>query len=790
MAQVPRDGSKGRRRIGRRPPGTRGAWARLQDMPIRWKILLPFAFLALTYGFSGTYIFTRGTAAEARAERIEQLRGVSAVVTAEFENRRTRLTQLVRHVARTEGVPEAIGRRDVNTLRRLAVPTIANAGASLFAVVDAAGASLLDVRTDDRGVPSFGGRRTWDGVPLVADVRRRAIGELPADIVRIDNESFLAVAATIDRAGGALVLSGYEMSDILAGLTRLTGARLGVIDTAGSPLAGLTSGGTPTDAPAGLRTRRSIEGRSFDAFSAPIVFGDRQSGTLVIALPAVSGFGALGEQAWKIAFLAIAALGGVFLLGFGVARWISHPLDQLVGSTDALRRGTLHHRTNILRSDEVGRLARSFNEMAEQLEESHTELEHRVEDRTRRLEEALERLDRTNAELARASEAKSAFLADMSHELRTPLSTVMMGAEMLQGSSDDGFDARMVRDLAGRILRNAKHLLALIEDLLDLSRIEAGRLELQVESVELSTLLCEAAETIAPMARKKGVRLDIPEAEGRRVQGDPLRIRQVLLNLLTNALKFTPAKGKVWIDVGMNAEAAVISVHDTGIGIRPEDLERIFDPFVQVSPSERRGAGLGLAISRRITELHGGSLTATSTPGTGSTFILVLPRVRGARTRGARPRRPLVRRTAARKRATVLLVEDESDVAELTERVLRGGKFDVRRAATVRTAVDAFDETHPDLVLLDVRLGDEDGLEIARYVSGLDAPMRVPVVALSANATGAEVERGLEAGCAGYLVKPVAADELISQVRSFLDTARRRRPRAPAHSRSSDSTRR
>jgi PAS domain S-box-containing protein len=240
----------------------------------------------------------------------------------------------------------------------------------------------------------------------------------------------------------------------------------------------------------------------------------------------------------------------------------------------------------------------------------------------RRAEEALRRSEEV---FRRASEVKSQFLAVMSHELRTPVITMLICADILRDPTAGPLDEAAVRDLGAKIAAGGRHLLALIDDLLDLSRIEAGQLDLAVVPTPLGPLLGEVRQAIAPMASDKGVHLDLPADVPGCVLADPLRLRQVLLNLLTNAIKFTGPGGRAWLEVAGSGEDVMVSVRDTGMGIAPQDLDRVLRPFEKSSVATQ-GAGLGLAIAQRLVELQGGTLEVASKVGAGTTFTVILPR--------------------------------------------------------------------------------------------------------------------------------------------------------------------
>ena len=249
--------------------------------------------------------------------------------------------------------------------------------------------------------------------------------------------------------------------------------------------------------------------------------------------------------------------------------------------------------------------------------------------------ELVKRLRGVSARLRRANAVKSDFLASLSHELKTPLSTIMLASDMLQDPASPLPRAR-ARDWGAKIHTNARHLLGLVEDLIDLSRIEAGRLDLDVRSIEVDPLIHDTIGALSPLSDERRITVDVPSPTRQVILADPLRTRQVLLNLLSNAIKFTPEGGRVWVEVTTERGEVTVAVHDSGIGIARRDVRRIFEPFERAAKSSAPGAGLGLTISLNIMRLLDGRLEVSSTPGEGSTFKAVF-RCAGRR-RKASPR--------------------------------------------------------------------------------------------------------------------------------------------------------
>ncbi len=356
-------------------------------------------------------------------------------------------------------------------------------------------------------------------------------------------------------------------------------------------------------------------------------------------------FAGIGLIVMLMAFLMALALSSK------LQRLISGPITHLTEVASQVSKGGNYRLRAVKRTDdELGELIERFNGMMAQidqrdfdLQKAHEELELRVDERTRELQnEIAERkaieVDLVNAKLAaeESNQAKSQFLANMSHELRTPLNAIIGYSELLEEESPDWDTDSVLRDL-GRIRSAGKHLLELIGEVLDMSKIEAGRCELRPEPAQISELVAEVANTIEPLARKNGNRFVVDTAPSAgTVVVDAVKFRQSLLNLLSNACKFTE-NGQVTLQVDRCETAGRQwvrwRVKDTGIGISRENQEKLFRPFTQVDSSATRkygGTGLGLAISQRFCQMMGGHITVESARGQGSTFTIHVPDVAGS----------------------------------------------------------------------------------------------------------------------------------------------------------------
>jgi signal transduction histidine kinase/CheY-like chemotaxis protein len=408
--------------------------------------------------------------------------------------------------------------------------------------------------------------------------------------------------------------------------------------------------------------------------------------------------------------------------------------------------------------------------------------------------------ERLGAELAStvtalqgANQAKSDFLASMSHELRTPLNGIIGFSELMRGEPSDGTTIQVPNEWVEHVHRSGQHLLGLINDVLDLAKIEAGRLDLQREQFDLATAVSESIAGLRPLADRKRLELVAEVAPG-TIVADRGRIRQVLYNLLSNAIKFTPEGGRVTITTRVNADTATIEVTDTGVGISPQDLDAVFEEFRQVGGQHDRqgGTGLGLALTRRLVEAHEGTIAVESTLGVGSTFTVALPAATKATEAHMAPSDiesvaatvvlPDRRRAAttpadpAREagRPTVLVIEDDAGAVRLLRAYLESDGFAVRVAADGESGLREVRREAPAAIILDVLLPGIDGWEVLRQLKG-DGPLRdIPVIIVT---VVDEREVGLALGAVDYFLKPVDRSALLERLGRYTFTTKvRQRP--------------
>ena len=388
---------------------------------------------------------------------------------------------------------------------------------------------------------------------------------------------------------------------------------------------------------------------------------------------------------------------------------------------------------------------------------------------------------RAYEQLQAANQLKDEFLATLSHELRTPLNAILGYARMLRaGILKD--DRRSVA--LETVERNATTLTLMVEDVLDVSRIAAGKIRLHIQPVDFPAVVRDALATVAPAADAKGVRLQsVVESDIGRVSGDPDRLQQVIWNLLSNAVKFTPRGGRVQVRLQRVNSHVELSVSDTGIGIRDEFLPHLFERFRQADSTTTRahgGLGLGLAIARRIVELHGGRIEAFSPgEGKGATFRVSLPvmivhqDVHGDRRVHPRaPSRDAVAEFPTLPNIVVLAVDDDPDALTLVREILESAGARVRTAASAIDALESIAAELPDVLVSDLGMPTIDGFELIRRIRQMGGAARdLPAAALTAYARSEDRAKTLRSGFEMHLAKPIDPSELIAAVASL---ARRR----------------
>ena len=574
------------------------------------------------------------------------------------------------------------------------------------------------------------------------------------------------------RHGGKLVgvIKGVvDLSEIFQSVLLLRGdrkVRLILVDGDGNTVLD-SAGGKPFEG----RIESDIMGR---LSSKPgWIRGKMEGEESIIGFAPVS----FGPISWKILALqnvnlafapAHKFISYIFLFGAGLIlifsvtgvvlseRYIARPIRSLRSAAKEIAAGRFDVSVPIRAEDEIGEMAEVFNEMVEELRKKMREinelnatLERRVQQRTRQLEIA-------NQKLIEANRAKSEFLATMSHELRTPLNAIIGFAEVLM----DGLCGELNRDQRDAVTdihESGRHLLRMINDILDLSKIEAGRMELRKETFRIDEVLESVRTVVLEIAKEKNLRYaeeippDLPP-----IYADKIRFKQIMYNLVSNAVKFTPEGGSVTIRASLDDKEFTFTVQDTGIGIREEDMPKLFEEFVQIDSSYSRqyeGTGLGLALTKRLVEMHGGRIWVESEYGKGSKFSFTIPRGAPATEVGESPARSTVEENRL-----ILVAEDNPQAAHLLRLYLGEAGYEVEVAQNGAEAIEKARVLKPFAITLDVMLPVKDGWQVLQELKSHPETSDIPVIIVS---VVDDYQLGFSLGATGYLVKPIDRDQLM-----------------------------
>ena len=401
----------------------------------------------------------------------------------------------------------------------------------------------------------------------------------------------------------------------------------------------------------------------------------------------------------------------------------------------------------------------------------------------KKLEIALAEASRFRAQAEAASSAKSEFLANMSHELRSPLTAVIGFSDLLGGQLFGKLNEKQL-GYVKEVSDAGHHLLTLINDILDLAKVESGKIGITLSDVDLSELLDHCWVMVREKATKKELNFKMKVSEDlkeKTIRADDVRLKQMVVNLLSNAVKFTPSGGTIRMEAGRRGEEILVSVSDTGIGLKPEDQERIFQAFEQLDASfakQEQGTGLGLALVRKLIELHGGSVSVESDgEGMGSTFRLIFPHIEGGKDLDSQlspepldfPRNaPDDLSVQDKNRHKVLVVEDnESSMKVVTDFLVAFG-YEVIQSFSAEEAIQRAEPEQPSLILMDISLPGMDGLTATKVLKNNPATAHIPVVALTAHAMKDDEARAREAGCDAYILKPIETRSFYSNLSALI----------------------
>lgn len=603
------------------------AWL-LRRLRLFWKLLVPSVVVTLVLGVGGMFVLVRYLSAQTQESLDDRLFRHSVSAQAQIRDEVTTLRDSARLLASIEGMDQAAGRRDAVAVERLLAGVAAvRTDLDLLVVTDAGANPLVDLRRSEARW-SRGPAAAWTSDPTVrATLAAGTAGGMRIGTSALSGEAMIVVAAPIEAQGvvGAVV-AGATLRPVAEEISRRAQAGVAVYGPAGDLLA--SSGGAivPPRArdlapPAPVRRVLTVGGERIAVTSTAVEVEGLRDVTVAVSLPAAPVFAAVRGAGLLLALVFLLAMLAVIGLGAMVSRAVVAQVTRLNDTNRALGRGDLSARAPVLGDDELGELARGFNVMAEQLQASYQELEIRVADRTKELA-------RLYQEMSAASQARVDFFAALSHELRTPLFVIAGYGELMLDQEEPSGEGW--REEFGRTIHeSAQHLLERVNDLLELVRLESGTVKLELGPVAVHEVTDGIGRMISALAQRAELRLDVDVPDDLPlVLADRDRLREILLNLVSNAIKYTPSGGEVAIRAVPGPGSVRISVADTGVGIPLDDQERIFDPFYRARGTRtqrgEKSTGLGLAITKHLVEAHGGEISLTSRVGAGSTFTLSL----------------------------------------------------------------------------------------------------------------------------------------------------------------------
>ncbi|HUQ63282.1 MAG TPA: HAMP domain-containing sensor histidine kinase [Acidimicrobiales bacterium] len=602
---------------------------RVRDLSLFWKLLLPFLALIVTFGSAGAFFIVRDLSDRAQVSLDQELARRLFEARSLVHDRELYLAESVNFAANVQGMPLALRSGDRRAVESLLGSVLAlKRDAGLIVATDAKGVGVVELRhATPAGAPSSSAGRHWLDSPLVAAALADPATGRHAGFLDDGGRTLLAIAAPIcltppgcEARGVAIVGMPVEALAAEAAAKAAGGAAPNTGGTAIFGPAGhlLAQAGRPAGPVAPklrgsdlVRHTRRVDGKRVATLYAPLDVQGRRVGILAATAPTDAVYASVRGTSTRLALIVVAVMLGVVAVGALLSRLILAQLRPLVATNRALGMGDLSARVPVVSDDELGEVAQGVNQMADQLEALYDNLELRVNLRTE--------------EIRRLLAERTEFLAAVSHDLRTPLAVIRSQAMML---ADPRFEQKP-EETARTIIASSEQLLVLINELLELARAEAGRLEVELAPVKLADTIKELRRTLDGLARAGDLTLKVSVARGLPpVTADPRRLREVILNLVDNAVKYTPAGGRVEVSAEERNGRVHVSVSDTGIGIPDGDRERIFEPFYRVRANRPQGGqpstGLGLALTKRLVDAQGATLTFSSDVGSGTTFTLSL----------------------------------------------------------------------------------------------------------------------------------------------------------------------
>lgn len=602
---------------------------RARDLPLFWKVLVPFLMLLVLLGTVGAFVLVRGLTDRANQAITRDLTERSLAARSSIHDRELYVLESARFAANLQGIADAVRSNDRDAVASLMQSVLAlKTDLTLVAVVTRHGDAIAQfsrARPGEAAVADPAG--SWASSPVVAPVLGSAEDDARASFIGFGDRAAVALAAPVcggtqscDPVGAIVV--GVDAAQVSAAARRSAGsdvdAGAALYDRGGRLVAssGRVPGRSELSSPTGfVRQREFIDGEEVATLYSPLVLQGERAGSLAVWMPTSQALASVRSAAIRLAVILLAAMVGVVAIGAALSRFLLAQVRPLVATNRALGAGDLTARAPVLGRDELGELAAGVNQMADALEASHDTLEARVRERT--------------AEVERLLRERTDFFTAVSHEFRTPLAIILGQAEMLSDPSIEKKSAWFAQ--AGPVLKDAgNQLLDFVNDILEISKADAGRIELNIENVKVASVLGGLRPAIDQLAASGDVRAGVKVP--RRlpaVRADVTRLRQVVLDLVDNAVKYTPAGGEVSVTAAAAGSSVEILVTDTGVGIPPGEAGRLFEPFYRVKGTRTQkgqpSSGLGLALVRRLVEAQGGTVRFESTPGAGTTFVVALP---------------------------------------------------------------------------------------------------------------------------------------------------------------------
>ncbi len=610
--------------------GAGGGTHRFRSLPLFWKLLIPFLALIVFVGAFGAFLIVRDLSSRARANVHQDLLQASLSARATLKDRELYLLESANFAANLDGMAKRVRTNDSAGVTQLLESVLAlKSDLNLLVVTDRKGVGLIEFSRDGSGDAVQRGAATrWAGTPFIARALEGSDATKKVGFLKLGGKTLLAIATPIcadpsDCRTAGVAIVGIR-SDLLAAEAvgesdPRTEPIVTIYDARGRRIAGSATAPSTTsiDVEGDELVRRTEEkgSREFFTLYASLELQGRQRGIVAVSLSPEAELAAVRGAGLRLAAFLLIAMAGIVGIGALLSRFILAQLRPLLATNRALGKGDLSARAPVVSGDELGELARGVNEMAEQLQASYETLEMRVDERTE--------------EVQRLLKERTEFFASLSHELRTPLAIILGQAKMMRDSS---FPKRngWAKQSGHTIEDSAQQLLSLVNDILDLARAEAGSIDVNPEDVNLAEVVDDMRQTVVGLVRGKGLEVtfdvtpDLP-----KIRADQIRLRQIILNLIDNAVKYTPVDGKVDLKAVAKSDVVEVSVSDTGVGIPPEAGDLIFEPFFRVKGTRsQRGeasTGLGLALTRRLVEAQGGSIAYESERGVGTTVRFTVP---------------------------------------------------------------------------------------------------------------------------------------------------------------------